>query len=129
LHPDPLKTDGPKAPTGGLDRTESAPWPGVRPAAVRGARETGPRFGSIRKLAEATERATSGLPTPEVASMSPLDVMQYAMRLELQGGHWRSAASIAEKAALHVHSKMAPRTNGGDGDNEVTIKIVGGLPG
>jgi hypothetical protein len=60
--------------------------------------------------------------------MLPLDVMHYAMRLELQGGHWRSAAAIAEKAAPYVHPKMAPRANDGDGDSEVTIKIVGGLP-
>ena len=81
------------------------------------------------KLAEATERAIASLPTSEVASISPLEVMQYAMRLELQGGHWRSAAAIAEKAAPYVHSKMAPRANGGHGDDdEVTIKIVGGLP-
>ena len=35
--------------------------------------------------------------------MSPLDVMHYAMRLELEGGQSRSAASIAEKAAPYVH--------------------------
>jgi hypothetical protein len=79
-------------------------------------------------LAEAAGRASAGLLTSEVASISPLEVMQYAMRLELQGGHWRSAAAIAEKAAPYVHSKMAPRANGGDRDDEVTIKIVGGLP-
>jgi hypothetical protein len=55
--------------------------------------------------------------------------MQYAMRLELQGGHWRSAAAIPEKAALYVHPKMAPRANDdGDSETEITIKIVGGLP-
>ena len=79
------------------------------------------------KLAEATERAIASLPTSEVASMPPLDVMEYAMRLELQGGRWRSAASIAEKAAPYVHPKMAPKAKD-SGDNEVTIKIVGGLP-
>ena len=79
------------------------------------------------KLAEAAERATAGLSSSEVATMTPLDVMHYAMRLELQGGHWRSAAAIAEKAAPYVHSKMAPRAED-EGDNEVTIKITGGLP-
>jgi hypothetical protein len=59
--------------------------------------------------------------------MLPLDVMQYAMRLELQGGQWRSAASIAEKAAPYVHPKMAPRAEEG-GDRELTIKVIGGLP-
>jgi hypothetical protein len=54
-------------------------------------------------------------------------VKQYAMRLELQGGQWRSAASIAEKAAPYVHPKMAPRAEEG-GDHELTIKIIGGLP-
>jgi hypothetical protein len=35
------------------------------------------------------------LPAHEIASMSPLDGMHYATRLELEGGQWRSAASIA----------------------------------
>ena len=51
----------------------------------------------------------------------------FAMRLELECGQWRSAASIAEKAAPYVHPKMAPRAEEG-GDNELTIKIIGGLP-
>ena len=62
------------------------------------------------------------------SSMLPLDVMQYAMRLALEGGQWRAAASIAEKAAPYVHPKMAPRA-GEAGDHELTIKIIGGLPG
>jgi hypothetical protein len=57
----------------------------------------------------------------------PVDVMLYAMRLEMEGGQWRSAASIAEKAAPYVHPKMTPRAEDG-GDTEVTIKIIGGLP-
>jgi hypothetical protein len=73
------------------------------------------------------ERATAGLSPSEIGPMSPLDVMQYAMRLELEGGQWRSAASIAEKAAPYVHPKMAPRAEEG-GDKELTIKIIGGLP-
>ena len=79
------------------------------------------------KFAEAVERATADLSPSEIASMLPLDVMHYAMRLELQGGHWRSAASIAEKAAPYVHPKMAQRAEEG-GDHELTIKIIGGLP-
>jgi hypothetical protein len=59
--------------------------------------------------------------------MMPLDVMQYAMRLELQGGKWRSAASIAEKAAPYLHAKMAPRAEEA-GDHVLTIKVIGGLP-
>jgi hypothetical protein len=53
--------------------------------------------------------------------------MQYAMRLEPEGGQWRSAASIAEKAAPNVYPKMAPRAEEG-GDHELTIKVIGGLP-
>jgi hypothetical protein len=49
------------------------------------------------------------------------------MRLELKGGQWRSAASIAGKAAPYVHPKMAPRAEEG-GDHELTIKVIGGLP-
>src|SRR5271168_4263558 len=79
------------------------------------------------KLTEVAERATAGLSPSEIASMLPLDVMQYAMRLELQGGQLRSAASIAEKAAPYVHPKMAPRAEEG-GDRELTIKVIGGLP-
>ena len=79
------------------------------------------------KLAEAAGRATTGLSPSEIASMMPVDVVQYAMRLELQGGRWRSAASIAEQAAPYVHPKMAPRAEEG-GDHELTIKVIGGLP-
>jgi hypothetical protein len=96
-----------------------------------GGRQKGtPNKATVRlaaKLAEAAERATADLSPSEIASMLPLDVMQYAMRLELQGGQWRSAASIAEKAAPYVHPKMAPRAEEG-GDHELTIKIIGGLP-
>jgi hypothetical protein len=35
---------------------------------------------------------------------------------------------IAEEAPPYVHPKITPRANGGDCDNEVTIKIVGGPP-
>jgi hypothetical protein len=78
-------------------------------------------------LAEATEQAMAGPSASEIASMSPLDVMHYAMKLQAESGQWRSAASIAEKVAPYVHPKMAPRAVDG-GDNEVTIKITGGLP-
>jgi hypothetical protein len=57
--------------------------------------------------------------------MLPLDVMPYAMRLELECGQLRSAASIAEKAAPYVHPKMAPRVEQG-GDHELTIKVIEG---
>ena len=96
-----------------------------------GGRQKGtPNKATVRlaaKLAEAAERATSSLSSSEIDSMLPLDVMQYAMRLELQGGQWRWAASIAEKAAPYVHPKMAPRAEEA-GDHELTIKVIGGLP-
>ena len=79
------------------------------------------------KLAEVAERATAGLSSSETATIMPLEVMLLAMRLELEGGQWRSAASIAEKAAPYFHPKVAPRAEDG-GENEVTIRITGGLP-
>jgi hypothetical protein len=79
------------------------------------------------KFAEAAGRATAVLSPSEIASMMPLDVLLFAMRLELESGQLRSAASIAEKAAPYVHPKMAPRAEEG-GDHELTIKIIGGLP-
>ena len=57
----------------------------------------------------------------------PADVMLFAVRLELECGQLRSAASIAEKVAPYLHAKMAPRAEEG-GDKELTIKIIGGLP-
>ena len=55
-----------------------------------GGRQKGtPNKATVRlaaKLAEAAERATSSLSSSEIDSMLPLDVMQSAMRLELQGG-------------------------------------------
>jgi hypothetical protein len=79
------------------------------------------------KFAEAAGRATTGLSPSEIASMMPVDVMLFAMRLELECGQLRSAAAIAEKAAPYIHPKMAPRAEKG-GDRELTIKIIGGLP-
>jgi hypothetical protein len=76
------------------------------------------------KLAEVA--LTAGLPPPQIANMTPLEVMLYAMRHELECGQVRSAASIAEKAAPYVHCKMAPRAE--DSGGEVTIVINGGLP-
>ena len=78
------------------------------------------------KLTEAAGQVTADLSPSEIASMSLLDVMRYAMRRELEGGRWRSAASIAEKAAPYVHPKMPPRAQD-RGDHELTIKIIGGL--
>jgi hypothetical protein len=52
------------------------------------------------KFAGAAGQATTGLPPLEIASMMPLDVLLFTMRLEVECGQLRSAASIAEKAAL-----------------------------
>jgi hypothetical protein len=66
-----------------------------------GGRQKGtPNKATVRldaKLTGVAERATADLSPSEIASMSLLDVMRYAMRRELEGGRWRSAASIAEK--------------------------------
>jgi hypothetical protein len=78
------------------------------------------------ELAEAAGRVTASLSPSEMANMTPLEVMLYAMRHELECGQVRLAASIAEKAAPYVHGKMAPRAE--DGGGEVTIVINGGLP-
>ena len=95
-----------------------------------GGRQKGtPNKATVRlaaKLAEARERATAGLSPSEIASMMPLDVLLFTMRLEVECGQLRSAASIAEKAALRP-PKMAPRAEEA-GDHELTIKIIGGLP-
>ena len=97
-----------------------------------GGRQKGtPNKATVRlaaKLAEAAERASAELSSSEIASMLPLDVMQYAMRLELEGGQWRSAASIAEKAAPYFHAKVAARAEDGDADREITVRVTGGLP-
>jgi len=45
--------------------------------------------------------------------MMPLDVMLLAMRLDVESGQWRSAASIAEKTAPYLHAKRAPRSEEG----------------
>ena len=78
------------------------------------------------KLAEAAVRLTAGLSPSEIDTMTPLEVMVGAMRLAVNNGEWRSAASIAEKAAPYLHAKLAPRAE--DGTGEVTIRITGGLP-
>jgi hypothetical protein len=51
------------------------------------------------KFAEAAERMTAALSPVEIATMTPIDVLLFAMRFEVECGQWRSAASIAEKAA------------------------------
>ena len=52
---------------------------------------------------------TVALSPSEVASMTPLDVMLFAMRLQAECGQLRTAAAIAEKAAPYLHARMAPR--------------------
>ena len=56
--------------------------------------------------------------------MMPLDVMLLAMRLDVESGQWRSAASIAEKTAPYLHAKMAARSEDGDPDREITIRVT-----
>jgi hypothetical protein len=59
-----------------------------------GGRQKGtPNKATVRlaaKLAEAAERATASLSSSEIASMMPVDVMLFAMRLELECGQLRS---------------------------------------
>jgi len=83
---------------------------GARPGAGR------PKGGKNResidrekKLAEAAERmAAGGTLTPEqINALSPLDVMLHAMKIDVAAGEWRSAASLAEKAAPYLHPKLA----------------------
>jgi hypothetical protein len=71
---------------------------------------------------------TAGLSALELASIMPIDVMLLAMRLEVGCGQLRSAASIAEKVAPYLHAKMAPRSEDGDADRDVTIRVTGALP-
>jgi hypothetical protein len=78
------------------------------------------------KFAEAAERMTAALSPVEIATMTPIDVLLFAMRFEVECGQWRSAASIAEKAAPYLHAKIAPRAEDGDGDREITIRVTGG---
>ena len=52
------------------------------------------------KFAEAAGQATTGLSPLEIASMMPLPVMLLAMRLEVECGQLRSAASIARRRRL-----------------------------
>jgi hypothetical protein len=80
------------------------------------------------KFAEAAGQVTARLSASEVASITPIGVMLLAMRLEVECGQLRSAASIAEKAAPYVHAKMAPRSEDGDADRDITIRVTGGLP-
>jgi hypothetical protein len=80
------------------------------------------------KFAEAAGRATAALSPSEIASMMPVDVLLFAMRHEVECGQLRSAATIAEKVAPYLHAKIAPRSEDGDADRELTIRITGGLP-
>ena len=72
---------------GWIDATAKAHKTGGRQKGTRNKATV--RLGA--KLAEAAGQASAGLLTSEVASISPLEVMQYAMRLELQGGHHAAA--------------------------------------
>jgi hypothetical protein len=73
------------------------------------------------------KQVTAELSPSEVATIMPLQVMLLTMRLEMQSGKLRSAASIAEKAGPYLHAKMAPRSEDGDADREVIIRVTGGL--
>jgi hypothetical protein len=77
------------------------------------------------KFAEAAGQVTAGLSASAVASITPIDVMLLAMRLEVACGQLRSAATIAEKAAPYFHAKVAPRAE----DGMPTARLRSGLRG
>jgi hypothetical protein len=58
-------------------------------------------------IAESAQRATDGLTQEQIASMTPLDVMLHAMKLEVANGQWRIAAVFAEKAASYIRPRLA----------------------
>jgi hypothetical protein len=82
----------------------------------------------LKALVDAAKRIDGGLPPAHIATMMPVDIMLYAMRIEADGGRWRTAAAIAEKAAPYFHAKMAPKTDETGEAGIVIIKVTGGLP-
>ena len=78
-------------------------------------------------LAQSAQMATATLTPEQIATMTPLDVMVHAMRLEVTGAQWRNAAVIAEKCAPYFHAKLAPRGETDDASPPI-IKVTGGLP-
>lgn len=44
---------------------------------------------------------------PEIAAMSPLEVLLRAMGLEANAGNWTAAAEHAAKAAPYLHPRLA----------------------
>jgi transposase len=58
-------------------------------------------------IAESAQRSTDGLTQEQIATMTPLDVMLHAMKLEVANAQWRLAAVFAEKAAPYIHPRLA----------------------
>ena len=84
---------------------------------------------STVKIAQAAREMAATI-RERMGDITPLEVMLTAMRMEMDKGDWRMAASIAEKAAPYMHPRLAARVLDEDPAGQApTIKITGGLPG
>jgi hypothetical protein len=80
------------------------------------------------KVSEAAAQIYDDLTPEQIARITPLEVMLYAMRLEVKAQTWRMASMIAEKAAPYVHAKLAARVVDDPKAERAVIRIEGGLP-
>lgn len=76
-------------------------------------------------MARTAKLAIDKLTEKQIRSMTPLDVMVFAMQHGLRVGALKTAAFFAEKAAPFVHAKPAPD---GPGSGQTEIVVRGGLP-
>ncbi len=61
-------------------------------------------------MAEHAQEMEAEIP-PEIAAMSPLQVMLHAMSLEAAKGRWTSAALLARDGAPYVHPRLTAETH------------------
>jgi hypothetical protein len=85
------------------------PRGGARPGAGRkpGSRD---KTADAKKVLEAHAAIMSQDVRPEIAAMSPLDVMLRAMMLEANNDNWKEAAALARDAAPYLHPRLSSET-------------------
>jgi hypothetical protein len=86
-----------------------------------------PKFDAAKIIENVAIQEFDHLTPAQIATITPLEVMLIAMKIEVTNKRWLIASGIAEKAAPYLHAKLAPKIVD-DETKERVIKVIGGLP-
>jgi hypothetical protein len=84
---------------------------GKRPGAGRKPGGLPDKTAAAAAVVEKHAASLAGIVPPDIARMTPLEVMLHAMTLEAAANQWRAAAALAKEAAPYVHPKLATETH------------------